>query len=135
MSSLWLTILQYAGVPAGALATILGARWSNRSTRRAQEITEKIEQSKLDLAALTESRQTWESAVKTLRDENDAKSNEINTMKLGMSAAQAEADNLRSRISGYRKSIESLQDYVHVLLRFIKRNRLTAPPAPEGVDI
>lgn len=135
MSSTWVTILSAAGGILGAVLTFVGTRWNNRSAVRAQRETLRIERDKVDAAAYSEARQIWDSTIAALKSENDSKSAEISNLRVSSAADRAELERVSKGFSSRGHTIDLLKEYVSSLLKFIRKNRLTPPPAPEGVEL
>lgn len=135
MSSTLVTILSAAGGILGAVLTFIATRWSGRQAARAQQQTLQIERDKVDAAAYAEARQTWESMIGSLRADNDSKAQEISNLRVAAAADRAELENVSRGFSSRGHTIDLLREYIYTLHRFIRKNRLTPPPAPEGVEL
>lgn len=142
VSTLWINLLSASGGIIAAIVGYLGLRFSQRSSAKAQRITQGIESAKADSMAYDSARQTWDSLIRDLRNQVKDQRVDLAEMRNKFTAQTRETKDFQSRLEdmeqkrgGDRRAIHVLAEYARQLLKVIDAADLTPPSPPEGLDL
>jgi septal ring factor EnvC (AmiA/AmiB activator) len=127
-------IISASGVVLTAVFTLLGVRYTQRSTRAAARRTEALERTRVDAQAFENAKATWRENVADLRDRVDELAVENERQRDTIRGLRIRIEELETGQDRDRAHIRDLTAYARALLRILGENGIAYPDPPPGLE-